>query len=107
MAKKRSVKIVILPTAKADLDEIVSFIARGSLKFARLEKLLIIKAIEKLYDHPELGNPFNYKAINARQFVFRNYLIIYRLKTGSLLEILTIHHHARLIGNNPAFKDEG
>ena len=105
MVKKRSVTIVILPTAKTDLNEIVNFIAKGSLKYARLEKLLIIEAIEHLYYQPELGSSFNYKSTNARQLVFRNYLIIYRIKNESLLEILTIHHHARLIGNNPAFKD--
>jgi toxin ParE1/3/4 len=105
MAKRRSIKIVILPTAKVDLDDIVSFIAKGSLRFARLEKQLIIKAIDQLHNQPELGKPFEHRSINARQLVFRNYLIIYRLKSEFLLEILTIHHHARLIGNNPAFKD--
>ena len=105
MAKRRSIKIAILPTAKADLNDIVSFIAKGSLKYALLEKQLIIKEIEQLYDQPELGKPFEHRSINARQLVFRNYLIIYRLKSELLIEILTIHHHARLIGNNPAFKD--
>jgi hypothetical protein len=46
MAKRGSVKIVILPTAKIDLKEIVNFIAKGSPKFAQLEKFLIIKEIE-------------------------------------------------------------
>jgi addiction module RelE/StbE family toxin len=104
MVKRRSVKVVILPTAKVDLKEIVNYIAKGSTKYAQLEKLLIIKAIEQLYDNPDLGVPFNYKSINARSIVFRNYFIIYRYKTESLLEILSIHHHARLISNNPAFK---
>jgi len=106
MAKRGSIKIVILPTAKTDLKEIVSFIARDSLKYARLEKLLIIEAIEKLYDFPELGKPFHHKSIDAQQIVFRNYHIIYRRKTDFLIEIIAIHHHARLIGNNPAFRDE-
>jgi len=103
---KRGVRIEILPTAKTDLKEIVDFIARGSLKYATLEKQLIINAIDKLADFPNLGKPFEYRSINALQFVFRNYLIIYRYKTESLLEILSIHHHARLIGNNPAFNNE-
>lgn len=105
MAKRR-IRIEILPTAKTDLKEIVDFIARGSLRYAKLEKQLIINAIDKLAGFPNLGRPFEYRSIDALQFVFRNYMIIYRFKTESLLEILSIHHHARLIGNNPAFKEE-
>ena len=105
MAKRR-IKIEILPTAKTDLKEIVDFIAQGSLRYAALEKKLIINTINKLVDFPQLGTPFEYRSVNARQFVFRNYLIIYRLKTENLIEILSVHHHARLIGNNPAFKDD-
>lgn len=95
-----------MPSAKIDLKEIVNFIAKGSPKYALLEKFLIIKAIERLYDFPDLGKPFDYKSINARQIVFRNYLIIYRFKSEFLIEIVAIHHHSRLIANNPAFRDE-
>jgi toxin ParE1/3/4 len=105
MAKRGSIKINILPSAKEDMIAIVNYIAKGSKRFADLEKQLIIKAIGKLYDFPDLGLPFNYRSINARELIYRNYRIIYRYKTETLLEILTIHHHARSIGNNPAFKD--
>ncbi len=105
MVKRRTIKIEILPVAKADLQDIVAFIAQGSLKYAQLEKQLIINAINQLFDFPDLGKPFDYRSINARQLVFKNYLIIYRYKTESVLEILTIHHHARSITNNPAFTD--
>jgi toxin ParE1/3/4 len=106
MVKRRLVTIEILPVAKKDLQDIVSFIARGSIKYAKLEKRLISDAINRLYYFPYIGTPFDYKSIDARKLVFRNYLIIYRFKDENLIEILTIHHHARLIGNNPAFKDE-
>jgi plasmid stabilization system protein ParE len=55
MAKRGSIKVEILPTAKIDLKEIVNFIAKGSPKYAQLEKMSIIKVIEQLYDNPELG----------------------------------------------------
>jgi toxin ParE1/3/4 len=103
MAGRRRVKIDILPTARFDLKEIVAFIAQGSIKYARLEKQLIIQAIDQLAYFPELGTPFTYRSVDARQLVFKNYLIIYRFKNANLLEILTIHHHARSIANNPAF----
>ena len=106
MAKRKLVAIEILPVAKTDLQEIVSFIARDSIKYANLEKRLIIEAINRLYYFPELGTPFNHKSVDARKLVFRNYLIIYRFKTERLIEILTIHHHSRLFSNNPALGDE-
>ncbi|MFD2148453.1 type II toxin-antitoxin system RelE/ParE family toxin [Mucilaginibacter antarcticus] len=106
MAKRRAVRIEILPTAKADLKEIVSFIAQRSIKYAKLEKQLIVRAISQLLDFPDMGRTFDYRSIDARQFVFKNYLIIYRYKTEDVLEILTIHHHARLLSNNPTFTDE-
>jgi toxin ParE1/3/4 len=106
MAKRRPIKIEILPTAKKDLQEIVDFIAQGSRKYALLEKQLIVNAIGQLFDFPDLGKRFEYRTIDARQLIFKNYLIIYRYKTEHMLEILTIHHHARSINNNPAFTDE-
>jgi len=103
MAGRIKIKIEILPTARIDLKEIVDFIAQGSLKYAKLEKRLIIQAIDKLAYFPDLGTSFDYRSVEARQLVFKNYLIIYRLRHADLLEILTIHHHARSVANNPAF----
>ena len=45
---KRRITIIVLPTAKIDLKEIVDFIARDSLKYAKLEKQLILDAISKI-----------------------------------------------------------
>jgi len=71
MAKRGSVKIIILPSAKIDLKEIVNFIAKGSPKFAQLEKFLIIEAFEKLFDFPDLGKPIDYKSVHARQLILK------------------------------------
>jgi plasmid stabilization system protein ParE len=63
------------------LQEIVDFIAQGSKRYAKLEKQRIIAAIDQLLDFPELGKSFDYKSTDARQLIFKNYLIIYRFKT--------------------------
>jgi toxin ParE1/3/4 len=42
---------------------------------------------------------------NFREFIFRNYRIIYKASPAQI-NILSIHHHSRLISNNPAFKGE-
>ncbi len=100
MVKRRLVIIEILPTAKADLNDIYQYIAKDSVKYAKIEKQLIIEAIEQLYTFPDSGVPFNHRNIEVRRLAFRNYLIIYRYKTQLLLEVLTIHHHARDLSNN-------
>jgi len=101
------VKIVLSKTARFDLKEIVDYIKRDSLKYANLEKKKIEDAINKLPKQPlsgrvvpELNNE------NLRELLFRNYRIIYEIIPDKQINILTIHHHARLVSNNPAFKDE-
>lgn len=102
MAKRKLVTIVILPTAKADLKDIYQFIAKDSVRYAKTEKRLIIEAIEQLYTFPDLGTPFNHRNIEVRKLTFKNYLIIYRYQSLQVIEVLTIHHHSRLLSNNPA-----
>lgn len=99
------VKIVLSKTARFDLKEIVDYIKRDSVKYAILEKQKIEDAINNLPKQPlsgrivpELNNN------NLRELIFRNYRIIYEIASEKQINILTIHHHARLISNNPAFK---
>jgi len=101
------VKIVLSKTARIDLKEIVDYIKRDSVKYAILEKQKIQDAIEKLPQKPLSGRivpEFNNE--NLRELIFRNYRIIYELVSEKQINILSIHHHARLISNNPAFNDE-
>lgn len=72
MAKRRLVTIEILPTAKSDLDNIYQYIAKNSVKYAKIEKRLIVEAIEQLYIFPDLGIAFDYRNISVRRLAFRN-----------------------------------
>lgn len=101
------VKIILSKTARLDLKEIVDYIKRDSIRYAILEKQKIQAAIDKLPTRPlsgrvvpELNNE------NLRELIFRNYRIIYETVSEKQINILSIHHHARLISNNSAFKDE-
>jgi toxin ParE1/3/4 len=101
------VKIVLSKTARFDLKEIVDYIKRDSVKYAVLEKEKIKAAINNLPKHPLSGRivpELNNK--NLRELIFRNYRIIYEIVSEQQINILTIHHHARHIANNPAFKDD-
>lgn len=100
-------KIVFSKIARFDLKEIIDFIKRDSIKYAYLEKRKIEEAIEKLLKHPTLGRVVpELNDENLREFIFGNYRIIYRIISADHINIITIHHHARLIKNNPAFKDD-
>jgi plasmid stabilization system protein ParE len=98
------VKIVFSASARLDLKEIIDYIKRDSEYYATLEKVRIIAAIDKIPLQifagriaPELDNP------KIREVIFRNYRIIYDVVSDKQINILSIHHHSRLIGNNPAF----
>jgi toxin ParE1/3/4 len=41
----------------------------------------------------------------TRELLFKNYRIVYDIDENQI-NILSIHHHSRLISNNPAFKEE-
>ena len=98
--------IVYSKFALQDLKEIYDYIKRDSLYYAKKERESIRAAIQKLKRNPLSGKQFEESVDSmTRELVFKNYRIIYDTIPGKQINILTIHHHARLIGNNPAFKD--
>jgi toxin ParE1/3/4 len=99
-------KVIYLETAIQDLASIYKYISRDSIKYARLEIEKIKSFCESLISHPMKGRYYETKrGKEIRSIVFKNYIIFYGME-GVRVEILTIHHHSRLISNNPAFKDE-
>ena len=101
------VKIVFSPLAKFDLKEIIDFIKRDSLRYAILESKKIQAAINGLMKHPLMGRVVpEIENSQYRELIFRNYRIIYRIVSEEQINIITIHHHARNLTNNPAFKSE-
>jgi toxin ParE1/3/4 len=100
-------KIVLSKTARFDLKEIYDYIKRDSIKYAELEKQKIKEAINKLPRQPLSGRVMpELNNENYRELIFRNYRIVYEIISAKQINILTIHHHARHIGNNPAFWDD-
>ena len=99
------VKIIYSDVATYDLKSIFDYINRNSNKFAQLEISKIKTFIKVLKSFPLKGKYYEtVKGREIRLLVFRYYIIFYT-NTGDRILILTIHHHARLISNNPAFKD--
>ncbi|WP_158994345.1 type II toxin-antitoxin system RelE/ParE family toxin [Mucilaginibacter sp. L196] len=100
-------KIVYSKISLQNLREIYDYIRRNLPYYAKYEIQLIRTAIKKLKDNPLLGKVFEKSEDEfTRELIYRNYRIIYDIIQDKEINILSIHHHARLISNNPAFKDD-
>ena len=100
------VQIKITHKAKKDITEIYNYILQDSYQNAELVAESLIRKIETIKRQPDFGkivkefnNPF------IRELKLFKYRIIYRVKTVSLVEIITIQHSSRLLKNNPHLKD--
>ncbi len=83
--------------ALEDLKAICLFISRDSPRIAELFADKIFAATDRLVNFPLMGRivpELNQKDI--REIIHGNYRIIYRV-LGSKVEILTVHHGARLL----------
>lgn len=99
------VQIKITSKAKKDIASIYKFILNDSSQNAEKVVGSIIKKIDTLQKQPDFGKivkEFNKKSI--RELKLYKYRIIYRVKSPSLVEIITVQHSARLLANNPNVK---
>lgn len=90
-------RIIIAPSARADLESIVRYIARhNSDAAARVGYELIVRA-ESLAQVPEMGRVVpEFRQENLREIIFRSYRIIYRvLPAQQRIEIARFWHGAR------------
>lgn len=84
--------------AKYDLKDIVSFISKGSLKYAKLTLVTIRNRTNILKVHSKAGAIVpEYEVEAIRELIAGNYRIIYFVKTENLIEILAVIHGARNI----------
>jgi len=92
------VKINWTPQSKNDLISIAEYIAQDSRKYARIQVQRIRERARQLATLPnsgrivpELGNP------KIREVILGNYRIIYFTATDERIDILTVHHSAKLL----------
>lgn len=85
-----------------DLDAIALFIARDAPKVANVFVEKAFELTDKLLSHPKMGRKVPEIGDDSIREVFLfGYRIIYRI-SGKNLDILTLHHGARLLKiNNP------
>jgi toxin ParE1/3/4 len=85
------------PQAADDLDAIAEFIARDSPHFAGLFAADILQTVGQLADFPESGRIVPEVGDRSiREIILGSYRIIYR-RRSDVVEILTVHHGARLL----------
>ena len=90
-------KIIIAPSAQADLEDIVRYVAlHDSNAAARLGYELITRA-EEVIPFPEMGRIVpEFRRPDLREVVCRSYRIIYRLRRNEeIIEIVRFWHGAR------------
>ena len=95
-------KITWTDQALEDLDSICLFIARDSPHYAKLFAIRTFEATDLLELFPESGRVVpEVNREDIREIILGNYRIIYRIITQEV-EILTVHHGARLLDSfNP------
>ncbi len=90
-------KIVIAPSAQADLEDIVRYLARHNPTAAEQMGNALIARAESLADFPELGRVVpEFRRPELRELIHRSYRVIYRFKPErGCVEIVRFWHGAR------------
>lgn len=92
-------------SALQDLDDIGDYIAKDSVRYAEITVVRLFESVDILENHPFAGvktPEFDNECI--RQIVRGDYRIVYHIINESRIDILTVHHCARLITNTKPFK---
>ncbi len=88
-------------TARESVKNIAEYIARNSVYYAEKQVMKFFEAVEVLHEHPKIGKPVpEYKQDKIREILVGKYRIIYLLKSASQIDIITVHHSARILHLN-------
>nr|WP_017851480.1 type II toxin-antitoxin system RelE/ParE family toxin [Leptospira interrogans] len=86
--------------ARSDIQDIYDYITKDSEIYALNVINRIIETVENIPSFPLMGRvvpEFNIE--NLRERISGNYRIVYRVNKFHNIEIVTIHHSARLLHN--------
>ena len=91
------VEIKWTENALVDLDDIASFISKDSPNYAQILVKQIYEMVSHLEEFPKFGRKVpEYNDPNLREILYKNYRIIYLIKSEHL-EIISISHGSRLL----------
>jgi addiction module RelE/StbE family toxin len=92
------VKIVWTDSAIQALNDIGEYIAKDSERYAKMVVQHLFETTDLLEPHPKAGRivpEFNNK--NIRELIRGSYRVVYNIVDTRRIDILTIHHSARLL----------
>ena len=92
------VKVVWTDSAIQALHYIGEYITKDSERYAKMVVQHLFESTDILESHPKAGRivpEFNNK--NTRELIRGSYRIVYRIVDNTRIDILTIHHSARLL----------
>ena len=92
------VKLSWTSQAIKDIDNIATFIANDSLKYAAIQVSRFFEKAKELEKNPEIGRivpEYNNKSV--RELLLGNYRIIYKIISEQRIDILTIYHSKRIL----------
>lgn len=93
-------KIIWSDFALQDLEEIYTYTSKFSASYASRLTDKILEWVDLLESHPQVGRivpEFNNQ--NLRELLEGNYRIVYQIEIGDIINIVRIHHSARLLTN--------
>lgn len=92
------VRLIWTIQAANDLEHIYEYISRDSVKYARIQIVRIQQRIKLLKHHPKTGRIISeIEEKQVREILIGRYRIIYRFKSENSIEIITVHHSAKLL----------
>jgi addiction module RelE/StbE family toxin len=84
--------------AKEDVKNIAAYISKDSIYYAEKQVDKIYESTQILFEFPSIGRPVpEYGMANLRQILVGKYRIIYLLVSEERIDVLTVHHSARIL----------
>lgn len=92
------VKIVWTDFAIQDIDDIGEYIAKDSERYAKIVIQALFESPDLLESYPKAGRIVpEFENKNIRELIRGSYRIVYRIVDIYRIDILTVHHSARLM----------
>ena len=99
-AIKEMVEVIWTDSALQDLDDIGEYISRDSVRYAEITVELLFSSVDILEDHLKAGRMVpEFEIQSLRELIQGNYRIVYQIVDNQLIQIIAIHHAARLLGD--------
>jgi len=92
------VKVVWTNQGIQDLNDIGEYIAHDSERYAREVVQTLFESVQLLESHPKAGRIVpEYGLTHLRELIRGSYRVVYRIVDKNRIDIITVHHSARML----------